>query len=105
MSPHHDLFIQAIHQKRLVTVTIDSNEKGIITRKCICYDYGPSRRYKDGLNRYHFNDLDSPDGMHNLSILPAQLIWMEVLEETFEPGDYITWIPTWFIKRDWGNCS
>lgn len=66
----HEKFVQAINQKKLVLLKFDSNEKGIIIRMCVPYDFGPSRRYKDGLNRYHFYDLDSPSRNHNLSILP-----------------------------------
>lgn len=101
----HDTFLDGIQQTKVLSVTFDSNEKGIITRTCIPYDYGPSRRYKDGKERYHFYDLDSPDGSHNLSILPEQITNIELTENTFEPSDYVKWTPNWFIKRDWGAYS
>lgn len=101
-----EIFITAIHSKKKVEVTFNSIEKGVITRICIPYDFGPSNRYKDGRDRYHFYDLNSPEGKHNLSILPEQLINIEILNETFEPGDYVTWSPiNWHIKRDWGSYS
>ena len=53
-------FVQAIKEMKLVKVVFDSYEKGRITRICVPFDYGPSRRYKDGKERYHFYDLDSP---------------------------------------------
>ncbi len=62
-------------------------------------------KYKDGLNRFHFLDLDSPDGKHNLSILPEQLIDLSILEVIFNPADYINWTPKWHIARDWGKYS
>ncbi|CAD7767225.1 MAG: hypothetical protein DNFNHJIP_00632 [Candidatus Argoarchaeum ethanivorans] len=62
-----NIFLKAIHEKKVLRVKVNSHEKGIIIRKCIPFDFGSSRRYKDGLNRYHFWDLDSPDGSHNLS--------------------------------------
>jgi hypothetical protein len=105
MSPHHDLFLQAIHEKKIVALTFNSIEKGIISRKCICYDYATSNRYKDGNYRYHFHDLDSPDGKHNLSILTEQLLAIEISNEIFEPGDYVKWMPSWSVKRDWGVYS
>lgn len=102
----NEKFVQAINQKKLVLLKFDSNEKGTITRMCVPYDFGPSRRYKDGLNRYHFYDLDSPSSNHNLSILPSQIIDIEILENRFEPKDYVTWNPIkWFLKRDWGAYS
>ena len=99
-------FLKAIHEKKVLRVKVNSDEKGIIIRKCIPFDFGPSRRYKDGLNRYHFWDLDSPEGHHNLSIRPEQLLEIEILDETFDPQDYVTWRPiNWFVKRDWGEFS
>jgi hypothetical protein len=100
-----NLFKQAIDDMLLVQLTFNANDKGIITRTCVPFDFGPSRRYKDGENRYHFYDLDSPDGNHNLSILPEQVVEFELTNENFEPGDYIKWTPNWFYKRDWGKYS
>lgn len=99
-------FVQAINEKKLVLLKFDSYEKGIITRTCVPFDFGPSRRYKDGQNRYHFYDLDSPSSNHNLSILPAQIINIQILDELFEPGNYVTWSPIkCFLQRDWGKFS
>ncbi len=101
-----DTFINAIHRKRIVKVTFSSKEKGVITRRCVPFDFGPSKRYKDGRDRFHFYDLDSPEGKHNLSILPEQLISIEILEQSFDPQIYVTWSPvSWFVERDWGLCS
>jgi len=33
------------------------------------------------------------------------MIKIELLGETFDPANYISWKPNWFIKRDWGNYS
>ena len=101
----HEIFLKAIADKKLVNIVVNTHEKGIIERKCIPYDYGPSRKYKDGLDRYHFYDLDSPEGNHNLSILPDQLVTISLSNTTFNPGDYVTWKPNWIIKREWGQYS
>ena len=106
-------FLKAIHEKKVLRVKVNSDEKGIIIiiiiiiiRKCIPFDFGPSRRYKDGLNRYHFWDLDSPEGSHTLSICPEQLLEIEILDEIFNPQDYVTWRSiNWFVKRDLGEFS
>jgi hypothetical protein len=105
MTTHYDDFIDAIHLKKLVSVTINTENKGTIIRKCIPFDFGPSRKYKDGLDRYHFWDIDSPEGSHNLSILPEQLMNIGILDEEFNPSDYISWTPNWYIKRNWGSSS
>lgn len=98
-------FLEAINNKLILQITFDSKEKGIIKRTCVPFDFGPSRKYKDGLDRYHFLDLDSPDGKHNLSILPDQVINMALTNNNFNPADYISWTPNWHISRDWGEFS
>jgi hypothetical protein len=105
MANHYDVFVSAINDKKMVKIKCDTKEKGVIERICIPFDNGPSRKYKDGLDRFHFYDLDSPDGKHNLSILEAQLINIELMDEIFEPGDYVKWEPNWILKRDWGKFS
>ncbi len=100
------VFLEAINNMKVVEVTFESYEKGTIVRTCIPFDFGPSRRYKDGKDRYHFYDLDSPSGNHNLSILPEQIIEIRLTSEVFNPGDYVTWKTiNWFVERDWGVYS
>lgn len=100
-------FLQAIHEKRYLSVDFIAKEDNLLrNRKCVPFDYGKSRRYKDGKDRFHFLDLNSPDGKHNLSILPQQVKKIEILDEFFEPSEYVTWTPiTWIVKRDWGVYS
>ena len=98
-------FVQAINEMKLVKVVFNSYEKGKITRVCVPFDYGPSRRYRDGKDRYHFYDLDSPSSNHNLSILPEQIVSIDIISENFRPSDYVKWQPKWFIERDWGIYS
>ncbi|MFZ1288513.1 MAG: hypothetical protein WAR79_00360 [Melioribacteraceae bacterium] len=105
MKTFEELFIEAIHNKKLISIKMNSKEKGIIQRICVPFDFGPGKRYKDGINRFHVLDLDSPDGKHNLGILPTQLIDLEILDESFEPGDYVTWKTNWIVPRDWGEYS
>jgi hypothetical protein len=100
-----EVFLNALKTKKILTVTFTSKEKGTITRKCIPFDFGPSRKYRDNLDRYHFYDLDSPDGQHNLSITPNQIINITSSDENFEPKDYVKWTPNWHIERNWGNYS
>ena len=85
----HNLFLQAIHETKKVKIKAYFYDKGFRERICIPFDFGFSRKFHDKRDRYHFYDLDSPDGSHNLSILPTQLIKITLLEETFEPKDYV----------------
>ena len=101
----NETFLNAINQMMILRITFNSYEKGTITRTCIPFDFGPSRKYKDGLDRYHFYDLDSPEGSHTLSILPEQVISITLTKDNFEPGEYINWKTNWITKRDWGKYS
>lgn len=101
----YDDFIRAINEKKVVEVMVDTEEKGLIKRKCVPFDFGPSRRGNDRREKFHFYDLDSPDGAHNLSITPEKLRDLKVTPETFEPCDYVKWEPNWFVQRDWGEFS
>lgn len=99
-------FIKAIREKRVILITFSSKEKGEITRRCIPFDFGPWRRnILPNPERYHLYDLDSPEGQHNLSVLPEQLSDIVILDENFDPSNYITWTTNWFIPRDWGIYS
>ena len=99
------IFITSINKKLVVKLIFKSVDKGILTRKCIPFDLGPSKRFRDKSQRYHFLVLDGPKGKHNLSILPMQILKIELTELHFNPANYIKWKPKWFIKRDWGVYS
>ena len=105
LSNHNDL-IAAIHARQMVLVTWPSQEDGglILQRACAPMDFGPSRRTKDGLDRYHFWDYDSDSGTpHPLSLLPEQISSVEVLNETFDPAGFVTWPTDWHVQRtSWG---
>ena len=99
-------FLQAIHEKRYLSVDFIAKEDGLLrNRKCVPFDYGESRKYKDNQDRFHFLDLNSPNGKHPLALLPEQVHKIEVLNESFKPGEYVNWIPNWIISRDWGIYS
>ena len=80
-------FIRAIEEKKLVLITAETIESGHFQRKCVPLDFGPSGKPRDGLDRFHFWDLNSPHGAHKLLLLPSQLLDLEVLPESFDPKD------------------
>jgi len=104
-----DDFIRAIHEKRKVRVTFYSKEDARnLTRKCAPMDYGPSRRAKRKNNRFHLWDYESDTKMHALSLNPDQIRSMELLDEVFEPSEFVTWntqSSPWLVPRDWGIYS
>ena len=65
-------------------------------------DYGPSRRAHNKDDRFHSWDFESDQKNHVLSLLPEQVV---SIEEKFDPADFVTWQPNWFIERNWGVHS
>ena len=104
-----DEFIKAINNKKKVSITFYSKEdSGLLKRKCAPMDYGPSRLAKSKNDRFHLWDYESDIRKHTLSLNPQQIKSLEVLEETFDPSEFITWdtkSSPWFIKRNWGQYS
>ena len=100
MDKNYQNFIQAINEKKVVKLEFNSKEKWNSIRTCIPFDFWPSRKFKDWIDRYHFYDLDSPEWSHNLSILSEQVISITITDKDFNPADYIKWTPNRFIKRD-----
>lgn len=102
-------FIQAIHARNKVRVTFYSKEdEGILVRKCAPMDYGPSRRTHVKNDRFHLWDYESDERIHTLSLNPWQVKSLEVLDEAFDPTEFVTWDTKqskWFVPRDWGKYS
>src|SRR5690606_9539928 len=99
----------ALHACHKIQLTFFSKEdERSLVRTCAPMDYGPSRRAKNQMNRYHFWDYDSDKNRHTLSLLPNQIISIIDSGEIFSPAQFITWNITtspWFINRDWGEFS
>jgi hypothetical protein len=107
MHPNHPEFITALTGKKKVMLTFFSKEDGThLRRTCAPMDFGPSRRAKDQSDRYHFWDYDSDTQRHVLSLLPNQVVTIEIIDESFDPGEFITWSPiSWFMPRNWEQYS
>lgn len=104
-------FISAIKAKHKIRITFYAKEdKGEITRVCAPMDFGPSKKFKDGIDRFHVWDF-FPDGgkePHPIPIEPRLVRAIVVLDETFDPAEFITWDTTqspWHILRNWGKYS
>jgi hypothetical protein len=106
---HKETFIQAIRDCKKVRLTFFSKEdEGTLIRKCAPMDYGPSRRAKEKNDRYHLWDYESDTEQHTLSLNPEQVKGLDILEESFDPDEFVTWDTSaspWFVERDWGSHS
>lgn len=99
-------FIDAIHRRKKIQLSFYSQEDGrVITRLTAPMDYGPSRRAHDKSDRFHFWDYESDKKNHVLSLLPDAIRSLTVVDDSFEPAEFITWKTDWFIPRDWGIYS
>lgn len=109
MLVEHDAFIRAIHDRRKVRLRFNSKEDGqTLVRVCAPMDYGPSRRGTDRSDRYHLWDYESDTRPHPISLPPNQIVSMDVLDEIFDPSEFVTWNlvrSPWWIARDWGRVS
>jgi hypothetical protein len=77
----------------------------VLSRVCAPMDYGPSRRGKDPSDRFHLWDFTSDTIAHTLSLKPEQVVSIELLPDTFDPSEFVTWKPNWIVPRDWGVHS
>ncbi|MBB5407241.1 hypothetical protein HDG34_001164 [Paraburkholderia sp. HC6.4b] len=101
-----DEFIAAIHSKNRILLTFYSKEDGSqLVRTCAPMDYGPGSRTKNRDDRFHSWDYDSDTSQHVLSLLPNQVLRIEILNVTFDPGEFVTWPPNWIVARNWGAYS
>ncbi len=107
MHRDHATFISALEARKKVKLTFFSKEDDHeVVRTCAPMDYGPSRRARDGFDRYHFWDYDDPDQQpHTLSLRPEQITSIQATDEHFDPSEFVTWPPAWFHPRDWGTYS
>jgi hypothetical protein len=106
MHKDHEVFIDSLEARQKVTLTFYSQDDGHnLVRTCAPMDFGPTRIAKDNFDRYHFWDYDSDEGRHPLMLLPDQIVSITVLEETFNPDEFVTWDPGWHHPRDWGEYS
>ncbi len=103
MIPNHSRFIEAIAEKKKVSVRFFSlADNGVLDRICAPMDYGPGSDVKDARNRYLFWDYKgTPEGSHTLSLLPQQVLDLQVLGEVFDPAHFGAQTAPWFIPRNW----
>ena len=104
--PQHALFIQAIQDKKKISITFHSAKDGMdVTRIGAPMDFGPHARFKDKSYRYHVWDFSSPSGPHTEPLEASQIRSISLLADQFHPADFVTWTPKWHVPRNWGQLS
>ncbi len=109
MHAAHQMFLDAIAQKRRLKVRFFSKKEGKeLVRVCAPLDFGPLRGTTDGRERYQLWDLEGKKKPHNVPLLADEMLEVTLLDETFDPADIVTWAfkpGSWRISRDWGRFS
>jgi len=102
----HADFLAAIQSKKKIGIRFNSQKDDDQTsRICAPMDFGPHARVPDKGNRYHVWNYRGTSGAHPMPIDPAEIISLDILEEDFDPAEFVKWQPKWHIKRDWGIYS
>jgi hypothetical protein len=106
MIPNHKLFIEAIREKKKVSLRFYSKaDSGVIDLVCAPLDYGPGAGITDGVNRYSLWDYTSNNGSHTLSFLPEQILDLSVLGVVFDTAEFDVPLSAWSVPREWGSTS
>lgn len=104
MIPNHTRFIEAISEKKKVSVSFYSKaDSGVLDHVCAPMDYGPGGDIQDGLNHYWLWDYSAKADAQVLSLLPQQIVDLQVLGEVFDPADFGIRSTPWCVPRDWGT--
>ena len=104
MIPNHKQFIEAIREKKKVSLRFYSKaDSGVIDLVCAPLDYGSGAGIPDGVNRYSLWDYTSNNGSHILSFLPEQILDLSVLGGVFDPAEFGVPTLAWSIPRDWSS--
>jgi hypothetical protein len=96
----HTTFFDGIRSSRVLEVFVHTREHGLINRKCVPFYFWESKKYNDGKERFHMFDLLDPTGNNHLSVLPEQVIFIEMTDEYFEPLDYFRCKQKWISGHD-----
>ncbi len=92
-----DRFLQARQVKHKIRITFHPKaDAHTLMRICAPLDYGPGK--VDQSDHFHVWADESVSGGHLLSLKPEQVVRIDILDEEFDPTDFM-----WFLSRDWGQ--
>ena len=89
MIPNHERFLEAIADKKKVSVRFYSKaDHGVLERVCAPLSYGQGVDSTDELNRYWFWDYAA--ATHPLGLLSEQIVALQLLGDGFDPAQFTT---------------
>ena len=95
------IFLESINGRLIVNLTFKTVSGNIVTRRCVPYNLGPHKRFKDKSHRYHLLVLKGRENSHPVFLLPKQILKIELTDVHFNPRSYIAWKPDWFVNTLW----
>lgn len=89
MHRDHDVFIQAIEQKKRIKLTFyDGQTQRNITKRCAPLHYSKGQVEGDDLDCYYFWDFEAKRNSNFLALRPSQVVAMEPSEGIFRIEDF-----------------
>ncbi len=89
MLVHHDVFTQAVENRKKVILTYFSGQQFLyLTRLCVPVQFSSSGM-ENSSKCYYFWDSEADVGERLLALKPSQITYMELSDEIFDPADYI----------------
>lgn len=97
---HYSLFVQAINEKKKIKMLKKDKSGNIVEKHYAPLDFAVMKKTNDNIERYFSYNINDN---HPSRTRQEDVIEIIVLNETFNPADYIDWNGPydWEIKRDW----
>ena len=90
-------FLQAQQSKHKIRLTFHPKaDPHVLMRICAPLAYGPGK--VDRSDHLHVWADEGVSGKQLLSLQPEQVVRIDILDEEFDPGDFVH-----FLHRDWGQ--
>jgi len=90
MHSDHDIFVQAMRDKRKVKLTFSSKEHGGRADKLCGPVFYSASAGGDDSGCYYLWDFESSSGNHFLVLPPSQIVGIELAEEHFDLIEFLT---------------
>ncbi len=106
MHHNHNIFTQAVKQRKKIKLIFRSQEDGNeLSVCCAPMDYKPGRRATDVSEYYYFwcspqelYPFEADKTNHVLRLTPSKIIGMELSEEKFDPAEFGNVDMKWYLS-------
>jgi hypothetical protein len=85
MHSDHDIFVQAVQQRKKIRLAFFTEQQGYISRLCIPLGYQPETEDDEGQYCFWHNQDNSQECP--LSLSPSEIAIMQLTEDEYDPAD------------------